>query len=153
MAMTEDEIREALKKCQKPAGFSKGSATLVPAAPVQKEVLTQYLRWRKSPPSIARLFRRSVRNHLRMVLVGVGGAWLSFAIGTGIGAIVIRGELGGVLLRDIAWFRVMARTWPTLAAVLDWERVEQLLEDESVTLGALRSGSEGIKAADSGPRG
>jgi hypothetical protein len=39
----------------------------------------------------------------------------------------VLGVLAGVLLRDLAWFAATERGWPTQALVIDWERVEQLL--------------------------
>lgn len=38
----------------------------------------------------------------------------------------------GILLRDIAWFRIITRTRPFTVKVMDWEKVRRIAEGELV---------------------
>ena len=65
-----------------------------------------------------------------LLLVIIGGLLFNYAEVTA-GIYVLVGLFIGAMLRDIGWLRRFVKTWPSTAAVLDWDILETLLEEES----------------------
>ena len=63
---------------------------------------------------------------LQVAILGSAAAifWYAETDAVAIGVI---GVMVGSLLRDIYWFRRSLATWPTLDAIVDWDRVDKLL--------------------------
>jgi hypothetical protein len=62
---------------------------------------------------------------MSVLLVGVAGFFL--AINADILAVAVLGILVGALLRDIGWFIGVTNAWSTVALILDWHKIEQIL--------------------------
>ena len=98
---------------------------------IRKDVLAALLESHRSPPTVAKYFRKSIRVHLILVALYGGLAGLFWNAGSDEAALAFLGMLGGMLLRDYAWFRVSVKQWPTFNALMDWERVEQVSEESN----------------------
>ena len=69
------------------------------------------------------------RNYLRLLLVFATGIVLMAALKAPAFSFILVGMVIGTLSRDLGAFRKTVRVWPALAAVLDFNRIDQLLAD------------------------
>ncbi len=97
--------------------------------PFQRKVLEHYRRHREKRPTLLRLLKQALPNHLVLILVfGLGAAFVQ-AIGAGHFALLLLGMAIGTFLRDLGTFRRFAQLWPVLVQILDWHQIDQLLGD------------------------
>ncbi|MDX1616750.1 MAG: hypothetical protein R3300_20755 [Candidatus Promineifilaceae bacterium] len=93
----------------------------------QRRNLKLYARYRNTPPTVGGLLRENLwRYGLSFVALFL---LYSLAPAAQLEALplILGGMLIGVLARDLNRYWTFVRTWPATAAVLDWERVEDLL--------------------------
>jgi hypothetical protein len=95
----------------------------------QQQIIRLYLEYRDSPPGLVQLVRRNLGHYLLRILIAALAIMLAYMLQRPELAFLVLGMLVGALLRDLAFFNRLARTWPTTASVLDWDRIEALLED------------------------
>lgn len=62
-----------------------------------------------------------------MACVGIS---LLYVSDVPIAAALIGGLTAGALLRDVGWFRRQIIGWPMTCAIIDWQRVEQLVTSD-----------------------
>ena len=98
---------------------------------LQRRVLESYQEFHGEPPTIGKLISRSLVAHIAM-LMGIG-ALLAIALAADLKYVAagIAGAVIGVLSRDLCIFMRSVRIWPVLESVIDWEKVDELLDDES----------------------
>ena len=94
----------------------------------QDRYLRNLLAHRNRPPTIGSIFRAGVRSHLVLFLLFAAlGAFISPAFGW-TGAAFLATSFFSVLLRDLSHFRSAVRLWPVTHEIVDWPRVEHLVE-------------------------
>ncbi len=101
---------------------------------VQRQNLKLYVQYRSSPPTIWFLIRRNLFK--RYLIPGFLVILLLLIAPTaGLGAIawLAVGMLFSATLRDVALFRRFVHLWPVTSAVLDWERIDELLAESRVS--------------------
>lgn len=101
---------------------------------IQLKLLKIYAGHHAQSPTIARMVR-IYWNSFVFPVVGVAiGCW---AITAGIPAVgwLFVGAWIGVFLRDVGRFQVFFQTWPVLHEVIDWKRVNDLVETWEKDLG------------------
>lgn len=98
---------------------------------IQQDVLRLYKDYQSSPPSVRKLFGRSLWRYLLLIFVFVLGIALAVIFGLANHAFLMLGLLVGALLRDLASFIRFVRTWPVTESVLDWDRIDTLLEADA----------------------
>ena len=100
-------------------------------SPLQRKTLELYQNLQHSPPTVSRLLALTARNYLRLLLVIGAGIVLMLSLRAPAFSLILVGMLIGVLSRDLGAFRKTVRVWPALVAVLDWNRIDQLLADDN----------------------
>jgi cytochrome b subunit of formate dehydrogenase len=55
------------------------------------------------------------------LLLSLGYPWLASLLG-----VAILTRIG----RDLVWYRVLARQWPITSELLDWEKIQQIAEQD-----------------------
>lgn len=112
----------------------------------QRKVLTGFCKFRLNPPTWCGFLRNSWRRFLFMGSLFLGLGLLAAWAGGLFITIFCLGALYGMAIieyRDFKWFRLL---WPALAEVLDWKRVEELLESNKP-----KGKKEGAEPSDSAP--
>ena len=103
-----------------------------------RRVLLIYLSMRDKPPTYLRLFARMIPSYLILcsvpILAFMGVMVLRSTIWVIplLAGVLFVGFLLGVLTRDLGIFRRTILIWPVLSDIINWERVEQLLDDSSL---------------------
>jgi hypothetical protein len=95
---------------------------------VQRQMLEQYRAYRGNRPGVGFFVRLNLWRYLLLVGAAVVAFLLLLFLGAGGSACLVLGLVAGALLRDIALFRRFKNTWPVTERVLDWERIDYLLE-------------------------
>ncbi|HSG17855.1 MAG TPA: hypothetical protein VLE70_16240 [Anaerolineae bacterium] len=93
----------------------------------QRRNLELYATYRSAPPTFWSLFRHNLPRLVFMALLVFLLYLLAPTAGTEWLALIATGLFLGVLGRDIGRFWQFVRMWPALAAVLDWQRLDMLL--------------------------
>ena len=93
----------------------------------QRRNLELYATYRSAPPTFWHLFRQNLPRLVFMALLVVLIYVLAPTAGTEWLALFVTGLFLGVLVRDLGRFWQFVRMWPVLAAVLDWQRLDMLL--------------------------
>ena len=73
---------------------------------------------------------RSARRHVLLVLVFTFAAVLTYTFRLPSVGLILVGMAIGAISRDFGMFRKMVIVWPVLSRVLDWRRIDELLEDD-----------------------
>ena len=97
--------------------------------PLQRRYLRNLRDYCESPPTLAVIYAKTWRNTL--------GLFLLAGIGIGVGILLARPAvswlcgafISGALVRDLGYFRRTVQLWPTTRAILDRERLEELIAD------------------------
>jgi hypothetical protein len=98
---------------------------------LQRKVLERYKLSRDQPPTVRGSLETMLVSHIALIMfltvltvvgsVMTGGIYLGiFVVGLGVGAFA----------RDIGWIRRTVQYWPILATVIDWQKVDTLLESD-----------------------
>ena len=106
----------------------------------QKQSLAFYARYRTLPPTFWFLISRNlVRYLILFVLILFLVVIAPYTFIEPIRWVAI-GVFFGVILRDIGLFWRAVNIWPMTAAVLDWERVDQLLAESNMAATEKKGG-------------
>jgi cell division protein FtsW (lipid II flippase) len=98
---------------------------------LQRQVLNLYRDYHVSPPSVLTLIRKNLGRYLLVIVVFCLVVVLSFVDQRfGLAAFAL-GLMIGALLRDLAAFNHFTKTWKITESLLDWEKINTLLENES----------------------
>ena len=93
----------------------------------QRRNLELYAIYHKAPPTFWQLFRLNLWRYLVMTVLLILLFGLSQVTGTEWLALIATGLFLGALIRDVARFRQFVHIWPAISVVLDWERLNILL--------------------------
>jgi hypothetical protein len=105
---------------------SETPSELTPGA---RNYLKHLLDCRKSPPTVWDVCRQNARVMITLILFFGGLAALAYAVDLQGLAIFTLGILAGCLLRDFQAFRRSVHHWPMSEAILDWPRIEKMLDE------------------------
>jgi hypothetical protein len=92
-----------------------------------RNMLSVYKAFRASPPTVGSLARRLLPTWL--LLVALCGLWIAVSLLAQVDflAWAAPGFLIGALARDLGYCLKTALAWPTINAIVDWNRVDDLL--------------------------
>jgi hypothetical protein len=93
----------------------------------QRRNLELYANYHSAPPTLWQLVRQNLWRYGAIALLVILLFFLVPAAGAEYLKWIATGLFLGVLLRDISRFRQFVHTWPAMEAVLDWQRLEALL--------------------------
>ena len=97
---------------------------------LQRRNLQIWLKFRDKPMRVGALFWANRRAYLLMlILFGLLG-WLAYSAFGWTGASYVVVAFIVAVARDLGYFIRSARAWPLLRQLIDWTRVETLLQDE-----------------------
>lgn len=85
--------------------------------------------YRGKPLSVVTMLARNWKYNLFIGIVFGFASYIFINQGDTGYCLFLAGAFFGLLLRDIAWFRITARFWPVSDAVTDWEKVDALIEE------------------------
>ena len=96
---------------------------------LERKLLVTYRAWHDRPPTLLRMVGMNWKPFLFLLVYGLGSFALcvSFHI-PNVGYLVL-GFVCGAILRDLGTFRRLYKLWPFLDEVLNWRRIDQLLDD------------------------
>jgi hypothetical protein len=97
----------------------------------QRKTLEQYQTYRGIRPGVGYFIRLNLWRYLLLVGAGVVAYLLLLYLGVAGSAYGILGLVAGALLRDFALFRRFKESWPVVESLLDWERLNGLLEGKA----------------------
>lgn len=97
---------------------------------VQRKALEHWRLYRQQhPPSLWFLVRLSWPALLiPLVFIMAGAAYFFFGDHVDMACAAL-GMAAGVALRDIGVFRRFLQVWPIMSSVLDWKRIDELLDE------------------------
>jgi len=98
---------------------------------LNKNILRQFKIQHQAVMSMSRLYRIFWPYYLLQIAILGSVAAIFCNAGSDALALGIVGIIAGMLLRYFYWFRRSLATWPTLDAIVDWDRVDNLLEPTS----------------------
>lgn len=100
--------------------------------PCQQKLLRLYHDYQVSPPCTGTCIRRNLLPLSLLTLIILGGAWLAFtAEGAWFGIGCFAAGLGlGSLIRIVRQLVNAVRLWPLLCEIVDWSKVDALLEQK-----------------------
>ena len=91
--------------------------------------LKRALAHRTAPPTLWQMWLFSWRKNLVILGLYGGAAWFTWSTGSSWLTAFLLGYLLAVLIRDVQWLIVHKRFWPVSSAVTDWQKVEQLINE------------------------
>lgn len=97
--------------------------------PLQLRYLRNIRDYCNSPPTLARIYAKTWRNLRLVLLVGVAGVAAGVLLDRPFVAWMVGGMAAGGLLRDLGYFRQTVQLWPATRAVINREKLEELLAD------------------------
>jgi F0F1-type ATP synthase assembly protein I len=95
---------------------------------IQRRSLGIYLRFRDERPTILKLAKTSLWRLLLISVYCLTAALLFYFFRSAWGVGLMLGILIGFLSATVAQLRLFLKVWPAAREVLDWARVEALLE-------------------------
>lgn len=93
------------------------------------KVLELYKKWQESPPTLWQLIAQNIFRYLLLFLLVVLLNIVAPAGGLDPLRWIAIGLFVGVLLRDIGLFLRSIRLWPLTSAILNWQRIDELLNE------------------------
>lgn len=97
---------------------------------LQVKLLNRYRQWRQNPPTVFSLLCLEWKAELMLVgyclLAGAYCYWAEMQVTL----YLVCGAMFGALTRDIGLFRRTTQIWPMLSEVIDWNRVDQVLDQQ-----------------------
>lgn len=99
----------------------------------QRSTLLRTKEFRDKPLPIIGSMLRSWKIHLLLTVLIGGDSFLFWYMGFVKISIACLGVLIGALIRDLAWFRTQARLWPMNCEIINWEKVDKLLQEENLS--------------------
>lgn len=99
--------------------------------PIQLRNLKFYLKFRDKPMSIGLLLRQNARIYgILLLLFAVLAAFVYSVFGL-MPSLLIVTAFAVMVLRDIGFYRRTVQLWPCLNRVLDWGKVEELVNTQA----------------------
>ena len=83
----------------------------------------------RSGPTAGKVYLGMVRTWLWLLVIGATLAAFSAFRDQYYLVYLIAGAIFGVMVRDSARYRHVMSVWPAIAAVTDWKRLEELVDD------------------------
>ncbi|MBS0204330.1 MAG: hypothetical protein JSS49_15610 [Planctomycetes bacterium] len=99
-------------------------------SPAQRKNLSIWRAFHDEPPTVAELIRLNVRRILILSICFVGPSAIAISDRSYSVAAMGLGMFLGILLRDFGAFRATVHFWPALNDVVDWNRLDELLDKE-----------------------
>ena len=96
--------------------------------PQQRKVLQNFYEYCDQPPTLATLLRKSLLAIGFQQTTLVGWGVVLFLLEQETLALIVWGIAVGVLLQQYVQFRVFLRIWPAVEAVIDRDRLDELVE-------------------------
>jgi len=101
---------------------------------LEATIVKYFCKCRQTPPTWFWLWRRGVPNLAILSLLLIGALLLLGAFNTAATLLPIATFLGGVVLgsawRDFGYCVRIAKQWPILESLLDWQKIEQKREEQ-----------------------
>ena len=99
----------------------------MPLTPLQRKFLVNHQLFRDQPPTVWRQWALASRSHaILFIIFSLGSIFLYLEVAPSAGYFYAGIGIGAVL-RDIGRFRAVARIWPALSQVLNWQLIDDLL--------------------------
>ena len=95
--------------------------------PIQLRSLRLYQEFRDKPMSIGSLLRRNAKLYGFLFLLFAALAAFVYAVYGLVPSLFIVTAFTAMVLRDIGHFRRTAQVWPCMREVIDWGKVEELV--------------------------
>ena len=95
---------------------------------VQRQTLEQYQANRGKRHGVGYFLRLNLGRYLLMIVAAVVAFFLLRFLGVDGPAYLVLGLVAGALLRDFGLYRQFKERWPVVESVLDWQRIDSLLE-------------------------
>jgi hypothetical protein len=99
---------------------------------MQKTVLQIYWRYHTGGWRLGPVLRVNWWRWLLLAVVAAGGSWFAFRISSWVGGLVI-GLCAGAFFRDVGQLRNSFRWWPVAEEIINWQRVEELVQSHEPT--------------------
>jgi hypothetical protein len=84
------------------------------------------------------LFQQAWKVELILIAVSALGVYAAYTLHAYWAAFIVVGLFIGALARDVGSFRRVIQIWPVFAEVLDWQRVDQLLDQDRTQMTTKR---------------
>lgn len=97
----------------------------------ERNTLLQYIKMREQSPTTAGIMVRSWKHYTFLVVLLASICLLAIVLEIRMIAIVATGLVAGAVLRDIGYARRLVRVWPLLEEIMDWNRIEKKMADQS----------------------
>ena len=97
---------------------------------LQRLVLISYRSYRQKPPRVLALLVTMWKADLILFTAIAGFTWMCFYLGAPQWGLFMIGMGVGAKSRDLGIFRIFVKIWPALAAALDWERIDALIDPD-----------------------
>lgn len=97
----------------------------------ERAILTAFRRHRSDPPTFPRLVRESSPRLVPVVVVLGLAAGLFAWVGDDHRPLLLVGVIVGFVANTLMSIRGVIRNWPTIKAVIDWDRVNVLLDSDA----------------------
>lgn len=95
----------------------------------QRRALEFYRKYRYEPLTGWSLFRATLGLHVLSVILAVVALTL-FGLGYEAAALMVVSLVFGIQWRDTMYQSSLLRIWPALHAVIDWDKLESLLQNQ-----------------------
>ena len=99
--------------------------------PLQRHFLITYQSFRSQGISLTRMYAGSARGILLIAGYFIGATVFCYLYLSLWQAAFVLGMGIGIVLRDLFYVRRGFRLWPALAAVIDWQRVDEVLRADA----------------------
>jgi hypothetical protein len=96
--------------------------------PLQRKYLQNLWEYCRTPPTLARIYQKAAPGYLLVFAVMSLMIYYWYAIERYEIAWLFGGMLVGMMLSHLSFFRRSIRLWPAIDAVLDRERIAELIE-------------------------
>ncbi len=105
----------------------------MPLTALQRTAFESYRTFRESPPTFWRLMAHASRGFAIVFIIFSLGSILLLYLEVSESAGWFYAGLGvGLIWSNIKYFRFTVRIWPVLARVLDWQKIDDLLDGNEV---------------------
>ena len=104
--------------------------------PLQMKYLRNLSEYCRTPPTLARIYRKVMPSYIPLVFFTTIIAYLCIFAERFEAAALLGGMIFGILVRDLGYFRQTVRLWPASEAVIDRAKLAMLTEqplDDSET--------------------
>ena len=97
---------------------------------LQRLVLVSYRSYRQKSPRVLVLITAMWKADLILFGAIAGFTWMCFHLGAPQWGLFMIGMGVGAKSRDLGIFRIFVKIWPALAAALDWDKIDALIDPD-----------------------